>query len=145
MYRNRPSDLDLAVLDRVDETVEVPLPDASDRARLLEFYFRDCFCKAPAFRLDKLCARFGLEPVWGAPRVHVAIDSRLALDRLVSPTAGFSGREISKLLLSVQGAVYAQERLAHAHKRGPLHLTQDLWDRTINWKLQEAKPRSKPR
>ncbi|KAH8060937.1 hypothetical protein JL722_4227 [Aureococcus anophagefferens] len=46
---NRPGDLDAAVLDRVDESVEIPLPGEAGRLALLRLYFAAAF--APP-RLD---------------------------------------------------------------------------------------------
>ena len=40
---NRPGDLDAAVLDRVDEAVEIPLPDEGAREKLLHLYFAMAF------------------------------------------------------------------------------------------------------
>ena len=36
---NRPEDLDAAVLDRMDESMEFGLPDAAARERMLRLYF----------------------------------------------------------------------------------------------------------
>ena len=41
-------------------------------------------------------------------------------------------------MLSVQGAVYATERRAS----GELVLDDELWHRTVRWKLEEVKPRA---
>ena len=35
---NRPGDMDSAVIDRIDEAVEFPLPDNHERARLMKQY-----------------------------------------------------------------------------------------------------------
>ena len=37
---NRPKDLDTAILDRVDEAIEFPLPGEDERLRLLKLYMR---------------------------------------------------------------------------------------------------------
>ena len=37
---NRPADIDFAVLDRVDEMVELPLPTITERKALVRLYFR---------------------------------------------------------------------------------------------------------
>ena len=50
---NRPADLDPAVLDRMDEALEFPLPGPAERRRILQIY------------LDSYLARAGTEE--GAP------------------------------------------------------------------------------
>ncbi len=50
---NRPADLDPAVLDRMDEALEFPLPGLAERRRILQIY------------LDSYLARAGTEE--GAP------------------------------------------------------------------------------
>lgn len=50
------------------------------------------------------------------------------LDSLAERLEGFSGRAISKLLISVQGAVYGSAR--------PV-LTKELFEETVQWKLAE--------
>ena len=134
---NRPGDLDAAVLDRVDEAVEIPLPDEGAREKLLHLYFAMAFDRpAPSTRLgrllDKLLKRFR------APDVCIALDRKRAIRALAKKTEGYSGRECSKLMLSVQGAVYATERRAS----GELVLDDELWHRTVRWKLEEVKPRA---
>ena len=91
---------------------------------------------APSTRLgrllDKLLKRFR------APDVCIALDRKRAIRALAKKTEGYSGRECSKLMLSVQGAVYATERRAS----GELVLDDELWHRTVRWKLEEVKPRA---
>lgn len=50
------------------------------------------------------------------------------LDALANRLDGFSGRAISKLLISVQGAVYGSS--------SPV-LTKELFEETVQWKLAE--------
>ena len=50
---NRPEDLDVAVLDRMDEALEFPLPTACEREQLLQLYFNRCIverCKRVVVR-----------------------------------------------------------------------------------------------
>ena len=133
---NRPGDLDAAVLDRVDESVEVPLPDEAGRAKLLALYFALAFDrKKGGSRLARLVDRVAW---WRPPAIDVALDRAAKISALAKKTAGYSGRECSKLMLSVQGAVYSTERDASGH----LVLDDALWERTCRWKLEEVKPRS---
>lgn len=43
---NRPADLDPAVLDRMDEALEFPLPGPDERARILQIYLDSYIAKA---------------------------------------------------------------------------------------------------
>ncbi len=43
---NRPADLDPAVLDRMDEALEFPLPGPAERARILDIYLNSYIAKA---------------------------------------------------------------------------------------------------
>ena len=43
---NRPADLDPAVLDRMDEVLEFPLPGPDERARILQIYLDSYIAKA---------------------------------------------------------------------------------------------------
>merc|ERR1719487_2940840 len=58
---NRPGDLDSAVTDRVDETVEFGLPALAERERLVEQYFGHHLLSftSPACRDQFLAARRG--------------------------------------------------------------------------------------
>ncbi len=88
---NRPADLDFAVVDRVDEMVEFPLPEDAERTKLLRLYF-DMY----------LGAQSG-----SAIRVAGVEDHHFA--ELAALTRGFSGRAISKLMITVQGYVYGKD------------------------------------
>ena len=53
---NRPEDLDKAVLDRMDETVEIGLPDLEARKRMVKFIHDNGFAtlqKDGSFKLNK--------------------------------------------------------------------------------------------
>lgn len=43
---NRPADLDPAMLDRMDELLEFPLPGENERARILAIYLESYILKA---------------------------------------------------------------------------------------------------
>ena len=73
---NRPGDLDSAIVDRIDESIEFPLPDTGEREKLVNMY----------------CSQFVTKDVSKLGSV---------LKTAASLTRGFSGREISKLMMSV--------------------------------------------
>lgn len=128
---NRPSDLDSAVLDRVDDVLELPLPDADQRHKLLSLYFNTCFRPPPPSWFDRIFRRNTLKK-----HIRIAIADEIELKDLVPKTKGFSGREISKLMASVQGIVFSHHCLD-----GHLTLSKKLWDSALHWKLTEIKPR----
>ncbi|KMZ65624.1 putative AAA family ATPase [Zostera marina] len=101
---NRPSDLDSAVSDRIDEIIEFPLPGEDERFNLLKLY------------LDKYISKAGEQKSgwfnW-LGKQQQKIEIRKISDQLIREAAvkseGFSGREIAKLMASVQAAVYGSE------------------------------------
>ena len=112
---NRPGDLDEAVLDRMDEALEFPLPGQQERAQLLRLYFAKYITQPAGADADAdVAARQGLltrlfraRP--SPPAVQVAADVNDALlDSVAAQTEGFSGRELAKLMASVQAAVYGR-------------------------------------
>lgn len=74
--------------------------------------------------------------VQGLLRGHSSGPDQIKLERLddsmllqaAKQTEGFSGRELAKLVASMQAAVYGSAR--------PV-LTVDIWQRVINMKVQE--------
>ena len=94
MATNRPGDLDAAVLDRIDESIEFGLPDVVERQRLVKMYY-DFYVTRPSLKNKKKPA---------------AVDnSRLekSFEVVAGKITGFSGREISKLFMSLQTHVYS--------------------------------------
>ncbi|TMW52050.1 hypothetical protein DOY81_002830 [Sarcophaga bullata] len=92
---NTPEQFDYAINDRLDEMVEFTLPGLEERERLLRLYF-DKYVLQPAAEGAK---RFKLEQ----------FDYGAACSKMAKICAGMSGREISKLGVSWQAAVYASE------------------------------------
>lgn len=74
---NRPGDLDSAIVDRIDESIEFPLPDVSERERLVSMYYKEYVSK----------------------QIEASISG--VLKSVAQLVKGFSGREISKLMMSV--------------------------------------------
>jgi len=88
---NLPGTLDNAVLDRVDEVVQFPLPGLEERERMLKHYF-DVYIANPTVGSTIVTKGFNEDPkLWG---------------RLAAKTDGFSGRQIAKYLIHVQATVY---------------------------------------
>jgi ATPase family AAA domain-containing protein 3A/B len=72
---NRPGDLDSAIVDRIDESIEFPLPNVAERQELVGLYYKEYVGKE------------GMGVKNFAP--------------IAAMVKGFSGREISKLMMSV--------------------------------------------
>lgn len=103
MASNRPDDLDWAVTSRTDEMVGFDLPGHDERLKQLQYYYEKyigSLVKAGSIESEE----FDLDAV---------------LEELARQTGGFSGREISKLAISLQASVYAspdklfRERMLH--------------------------------
>lgn len=92
---NRPADLDSAVLDRMDEMIEFPLPTFWERQKLLNLFFDQTLNRPP---------RPGQTPI----RLEGIGHGELVW--LAGKTEGYSGRLLSKLMISVQGHVFGQEQ-----------------------------------
>lgn len=92
---NTPEQFDYAINDRLDEMVEFTLPGLEERERLVRLYF-DKFVLKPASEGKK---RFKLEE----------FDFGVTCTKMAKLCVGMSGREISKLGVSWQAAVYSSE------------------------------------
>jgi ATPase family AAA domain-containing protein 3A/B len=108
---NRAEDIDAAVLDRCDESLFFPLPNAECRKDLILLYydrhFRN-FTKTNNLQALSLRSRFQYLTNQ-KPLLMKAEDDLMTGEQLkstVSVTFGFSGREIGKLMVALQGAVY---------------------------------------
>ena len=88
---NRPGDLDAAVVDRIDEMVEFPLPTLKERSALCRLYFDIMLAKPPK--------------TVGGSRIQLHGIEDQHLDEIALQTEGYSGRAISKLMISIQGHV----------------------------------------
>ena len=114
---NRPEDLDTAVLDRMDEAMEFALPDEDARARMARLYFdklivrgEDAGDDAPAQGLlGAIGIGKGGRRGGGKTGTPIVVDPSIddaAMREVAKRAEGFSGREIAKMMASVQGAVY---------------------------------------
>eukprot|EP00415_Alexandrium_ostenfeldii_P000514 UN0514 len=108
---NVPSALDRAVVDRIDEAFEFPKPAFDQRVQLLHL-FMDYYVNTPTKRGK------GIE-------VDPAIDEKYVLE-VAKRTEGFSGRQLAKLVLAFQSAVFGS---------GTQRLTLGLADTVLQWRL----------
>lgn len=103
--------LDKAVLDRVDEQFEFPLPGEQERLRMLEMFFTE-YITTPTKKGKTIT-------------VDPEINSDF-LQAVARRTEGFSGRQLAKLILGMQAAVFGS---------GTNTLTKGLAETVLQWKL----------
>ena len=138
---NRPEDLDAAVLDRMDESMEFGLPDAAARERMLRLYFdklvvrgEDAGDDAPAQGLlGALGIGKGGRRGGGKKGASIAVDEAITdavLDAAAAKMDGFSGREIAKTVAGAQGAAYGASS-------GSPELTRAMFEEVVDTKVAE--------
>lgn len=100
------------MLDRCDESLFFPIPDADCRRDLILLYFDLHFRKfMETNNRNELSLRSQLTRYFTKqPPLLMSIESDLMtglqLESTVAVTQGFSGREIGKLMVALQGAMY---------------------------------------
>lgn len=99
--------LDRAVLDRMDEEFEFPRPGLEQRKQMLEMFMK-----------EHITDRMAVDPDVTDPKY---------IEEVAVKTEGFSGRQISKLVLAYQSAVYGS---------GQQGLTKGMADTVLNWRLE---------
>ncbi|BAM40908.1 uncharacterized protein TOT_030000169 [Theileria orientalis strain Shintoku] len=108
---NEKEILDRAVIDRIDEQFNFDLPEESERLRMIKLFMQ----------------QFVINPL---KRSKVQIDELINdsyFEQLAKRTQNLSGRQISKLCISLQSAIYGS---------GATKLTLDLANTVIEWQLQ---------
>ncbi|CAH2072561.1 unnamed protein product [Thlaspi arvense] len=127
---NRPGDLDSAVSDRVDETLEFPLPGEEERFKLLNLYLEKYISKTNLKKPGLLQSLFKKDQ----QKIEVKGITEELLKEAAAKTIGFSGREIAKLMASVQAAVYGSADCL---------LDANLFREVIDYKVAEHQQRKK--
>jgi ATPase family AAA domain-containing protein 3A/B len=110
---NQKDVLDRAVLDRMDEWFKLPLPMKGERRLMLDLFLAEHLLKP---------TKSGK-----AIKVDPEVLSDEYLDSIAARTAGFSGRQLSKLVFGLQAAVFGSGT--------DTVLTVGLCDTVLNWKL----------
>ncbi|CAN6895644.1 unnamed protein product [Brassica oleracea] len=127
---NRPGDLDSAVADRVDEVLEFPLPGEGERSKLLSLYLEKYIAQAGPTKLGLFDRLFKKEQ----QKIEIKGVTEELLEEAAAKTDGFSGREIAKLMASVQAAVYGSEDCV---------LDSVLFREVVDYKVAEHQQRRK--
>eukprot|EP00929_Paragymnodinium_shiwhaense_P114476 TRINITY_DN82884_c0_g1_i1.p1 TRINITY_DN82884_c0_g1~~TRINITY_DN82884_c0_g1_i1.p1 ORF type:complete len:564 (-),score=183.47 TRINITY_DN82884_c0_g1_i1:151-1842(-) len=112
---NVPGILDRAVIDRVDEAFEFTKPAYDQRKEMLSM-FLDTYIRRPTKRGAMI-------------EVDEEINSPTFLEKLAKDTEGFSGRQLAKLVLAFQAAVFGS---------GSQRLTRGLADTVLQWRMTHA-------
>ncbi|XP_066332313.1 uncharacterized protein [Miscanthus floridulus] len=125
---NRPGDLDSAVADRIDEVLEFPLPGEDERFKLLKLYLDKYIIKAGDKHEKSWLRFFRRQP----QKIEVKGITDDLIREAASKTQGFSGREIAKMMASVQAAVYGSK---------DCELTPGLFREVVDYKVAEHQQR----
>jgi ATPase family AAA domain-containing protein 3A/B len=88
---NQPEQFDWAINDRIDEMVEFRLPGHAERVRMLKQYFNDLI-RSPKNSKAK--------------KIYVEDIEDDVFEDMATRIEGFSGREISKLVIAFQASAY---------------------------------------
>ncbi|KAL2518487.1 P-loop containing nucleoside triphosphate hydrolase superfamily protein [Abeliophyllum distichum] len=127
---NRPGDLDSAVADRIDEVLEFPLPGEDERFKLLKLYLDKYIARAGARKQGLFSSLFQKDQ----KKIEIVGINDDILKEAAAKTGGFSGREIAKLMASVQAAVYGSENCV---------LDPNLFREVVDYKVAEHQQRRK--
>lgn len=102
---NRPGDLDSAITDRIDDVIEFPLPQEDERFKLLKLYLHKYLYEdGDNIKESKWHSLFSKK----TKKIVIKDLSDDVIREAAKKTDGFSGREIAKLIASVQAAVYGR-------------------------------------
>ncbi|KAH7658753.1 ATPase family AAA domain-containing protein 3A/B protein [Dioscorea alata] len=102
---NRPGDLDAAITDRIDEVIEFPLPGEDERFKLLKLYLNQYIYREDHNKNNsRPSSLFKKKP----QKILLKDVTDDVIHEAARKTEGFSGREIAKLVASIQAAVYGQ-------------------------------------
>ena len=144
---NRPSDLDPAVLDRVDEALLFPLPGAKERKQILNLYLdryishaadaegeASGVASAPRPLVLRVRDFFRGKGRGSRDAIRVEGISEADVEAAARKTEGFSGRELAKLVASAQAAAYGTPDAT---------LRRELFNAVIDAKVEEHKARAR--
>ncbi|BBH07929.1 AAA-type ATPase family protein [Prunus dulcis] len=125
---NRPGDLDSAITDRIDEVIEFPIPGEEERFKLLKLYLNKYLCD------EGESSKSGIFVKKKPQKIEIKDFSDDLIREAARKTEGFSGREIAKLMASVQAAVYG---------RPDCVLDSQLFKEIVEYKVAEHHQRIK--
>jgi ATPase family AAA domain-containing protein 3A/B len=141
---NRPEDLDSAVTDRMDDSICFPSPPTQQRIALGRLYFHQFISSRSQMAAETsssapiVHSTVAAKPktTWccaraSAPMIRVTSDvTLLTLDTLMTQAQSMSGRQIAKLMLTVQATVYGSDIM-------PPTLTADLLQQVVQAEMRK--------
>ncbi|RNA05718.1 ATPase family AAA domain-containing 3A [Brachionus plicatilis] len=123
---NQPEQFDYAINDRLDEIVSFSLPGLEERKRMIYHYFDKYLLKAGA----------------GARQIKLdSFDFVKKCEELAAKSEGFSGREISKLIVSCQAGAYTSEDgvLTEAIIEQKFRFALDAHEKKVKWRSEQER------
>lgn len=133
--------MDAAILDRCDESLYFPCPDRACRIRLLSLYFEKFVKDIVKVHNEKESRSKITHKLFlsSSSSLKLRIDDGVMageqLEEAADETAGFSGREISKLMVALQSSFYASNTDGVLTK-------EEAWDVLLT-KVQEHKEKKR--
>lgn len=107
---NAPQLLDEAIQDRIDEMVNFERPSSKERANILYHYLLK-YCQ-PSRSLNEKIKMWIQHPstlIHGKKTINIAELDGDYIDNIAERTEGFSGRELTKLVIAWHDAAFAKE------------------------------------
>jgi ATPase family AAA domain-containing protein 3A/B len=107
MATNNPDHLDEAVHDRIDEVVNFNLPNENER-RIMLFYYLVKYCQPPRTQLEKaqFAWKYPRSLIYGKKLISMEGVSKEVIEDIAKRTQGFSGREITKMVIAWHDAAF---------------------------------------
>ncbi|KAJ6776663.1 AAA-TYPE ATPASE FAMILY PROTEIN [Salix koriyanagi] len=124
------SEAQRTVADRIDEVLEFPLPQTEERFKLLKLYLDKYIAQSGSRKSGWLQNLFKRQP----QKIEIKGLTDDIIKEAAERTEGFSGREIAKLMASVQAAVYGSQDCV---------LDSTLFREVVDYKVAEHQQRRK--
>lgn len=107
MATNNPDQLDEAVHDRIDEVVGFNLPNENER-RIMLFHYLVKYCQPPSSFIEKAAFvyKYPKSLYHGKKLIRMEGVSKEIIEKIATATEGFSGREITKMVIAWHDAAF---------------------------------------
>lgn len=129
---NRPEDLDAAILDRIDVSLQISLPEEAERLELIRLYM-NVHIQSAVRSSERTGVAKLLLGAGSSKKVLEECLTEVAFKSMAKRTLGFSGREISKLFISTQYAMFLAPQQT---------LTWSILQQTLDAKVDEHRVKS---
>ena len=107
MATNNPEQLDEAVHDRIDEVVGFNLPNENER-KIMIFHYLVKYCQPPQTPMEKaeFIYKYPRSLYRGKKLIRMEGVTREIVESIAERTKGFSGREITKMVIAWHDAAF---------------------------------------